>query len=251
MKQHVLSLSYGEDSLACLGAIEKLGWPLDRIVHSEVMATQDIPADLPPMVEFKKKADAIIKERWGIEVEHITSGKTFEGVFYKKKNDRSKWPGVIYGWPNSLARWCTSSLKTTALKKINAVHYLGIAADEPKRLERLDGINMVSPLAALNWTEADCIAWCKKNDLLSPIYETTIRGGCWFCPLQAVGELRGLRKNYPELWELMLKWDNDSQLTFRQNGHTVHDYDKRFKLEDAKLVPKDQRFRWRMIESEE
>ena len=30
-----------------------------------------IPADLPPMVEFKRKADEIIKRRFGIEVEHI------------------------------------------------------------------------------------------------------------------------------------------------------------------------------------
>lgn len=71
MNQYVLSLSYGKDSLACLGAIEKLGWPLDRIVHAEVWATDDIPADLPPMIEFKAKADEWIKERFGIEVEHI------------------------------------------------------------------------------------------------------------------------------------------------------------------------------------
>ena len=48
--EHILSLSYGKDSLACLGAIEQLGWPLDRIVHAEVWATDTIPADLPPMV---------------------------------------------------------------------------------------------------------------------------------------------------------------------------------------------------------
>lgn len=74
--QHILSLSYGKDSLACLGAIERLGLPLDRIVHAEVWATDTIPADLPPMVEFKKKADKIIKERYGIEVEHICALKT-------------------------------------------------------------------------------------------------------------------------------------------------------------------------------
>jgi hypothetical protein len=34
--EHILSLSYGKDSLACLGAIEELGWPLDRIVHSAI-----------------------------------------------------------------------------------------------------------------------------------------------------------------------------------------------------------------------
>ena len=74
--EYVLSLSYGKDSLACLGAIQELGWPLDRIVHVEVWATDTIPADLPPMVEFKKKADAIIKERFGIEVEHVCATRT-------------------------------------------------------------------------------------------------------------------------------------------------------------------------------
>ena len=28
--EHILSLSNGKDSLACLGAIEQLEWPLDR-----------------------------------------------------------------------------------------------------------------------------------------------------------------------------------------------------------------------------
>lgn len=71
MPEHILSLSHGKDSVACLGAIEQLGWHLDRIVHAEVLATDTIPADLPPMIEFKAKADKIIRERWGIEVEHI------------------------------------------------------------------------------------------------------------------------------------------------------------------------------------
>lgn len=66
--EHVLSLSYGKDSMACLFAIEELGWKLDRIVHAEIWATDTVPADLPEMVEFKKKADAIIKGRWGIHI---------------------------------------------------------------------------------------------------------------------------------------------------------------------------------------
>ena len=69
--QYVLSLSYGKDSLACLEAIRILGLPLDRIIHAEVWATDTIPADLPPMVEFKKKANEIILKRYGIVVEHI------------------------------------------------------------------------------------------------------------------------------------------------------------------------------------
>ena len=81
---YILSLSYGKDSLACLGAIEQLGLPLTRIVHAEVWATDTIPVDLPPMVEFKAKADDIIKRRWGIDVEHVRNKKSYEDVFYSK-----------------------------------------------------------------------------------------------------------------------------------------------------------------------
>ena len=84
--EHILFISYGKDQLACIGAIEQLGWPLERIVHAEVWATDTIPADLPPMVEFKQKADRIIKDRLGIEVEHVYAtrfGKkaTYEDIF--------------------------------------------------------------------------------------------------------------------------------------------------------------------------
>ena len=95
MTQHILSLSYGKDSLACLGAIKKLGWPLDRIIHAEVWATDTISADLPPMVEFKAKADEIIKARWGIEVEHLCATRngekmTYEKLFITSPNERMK-----------------------------------------------------------------------------------------------------------------------------------------------------------------
>ena len=95
MSEHILSLSYGKDSLACLGAIEALGWPLDRIVHAEVWATDTIHADLPPMVEFKAKADRIIKERWGIEVEHRRAKKSYEDLFYTVWGEKSSHKGQI------------------------------------------------------------------------------------------------------------------------------------------------------------
>ena len=110
MTEYVLSLSYGKDSLACLFAIEQLGWPLDRIIHAEVWATDDIPADPPPMVEFKAKADKIIKERWGIEVEHLCAVRngeklTYEKLFYhvpKRKTDG----GGNTGFPFTIGSWC-------------------------------------------------------------------------------------------------------------------------------------------------
>lgn len=46
----------------------------------------------------------------------------------------------------------------------------------------------------------------------------------------------------------MLKWDKDSPTTFKSNGKTVHDYDRRFELEDKQLIPLDRKFRWKMLD---
>lgn len=72
--EFVINLSYGKDSLAAIHvAVDILKIPiwLIRIVHAEVWATDTIPADLPPMVEFKRWADGFIKGRWGLTVEHV------------------------------------------------------------------------------------------------------------------------------------------------------------------------------------
>ena len=295
--EYILSLSYGKDSMACLEAIRLFGWPLDRIVHAEVWATDTIHADLPPMVEFKAKADSIIKERWGIEVEHVCAmrnGKklTYEDLFYhvpvkkcksggapripdgqrelvhKQPQTTSVADGLIksevgarsssrlmYGWPYQQGAWCNSRLKYKAFSEtrrgrgagINTVQYLGIAADEPERIARHTKPGYALPLVAIGWDEAYCRKWCEENDLLSPIYTSAQRGGCWFCHNQGVDQLRLLRKNYPEYWALMLKWDKDSPATFKPDGHTVHDFDARFAAEDAGLIRMDVRFKWDMI----
>ena len=246
--EHILSLSYGKDSLACLGAIEQLGWPLDRIVHAEVWATDTIPADLPPMVEFKEKADKIIKDRWGIEVEHVRGRYNYEQAFYRVLGGEKR-PGTIYGWPIPKGPWCNSDVKMPPLDKIECggnIIYVGIADDEPNRFRLLSN-KKKSPLVEACWTEAYCRQWCEENDLLSPIYTTATRGGCWFCHNQGVEQLRLLRKNYPDYWALMLKWDNDSPVLFHADGHTVHDFDRRFALEEMGLVPQTRKFRWSML----
>ena len=273
-KEYILSLSYGKDSLGCLGAIELLGWPLDRIIHAEVWATDTIPADLPPMIAFKAKADAIILERWGIVVEHVCAMTTYERCFYKPitrqaagfenriglnrgfpyqkgawcQRDLKVRSGEYHGWPMIKGPICQSQLKTEPLPTTKAlVQYLGIAADETERFGQLSDTK-VSPLVEAGWTEARCREWCEANDLLSPIYSKATRGGCWFCHNQGIDQLRILRHEYPEYWSLMLKWDRDSPVTFRADGHTIHDFEQRFQLEDeGVLTAGDRKFRWKQV----
>ena len=309
----VACISYGKDSLAMLRAIKLLGLPLHRIVHTEVWATQTIPADLPPMVEFKAKADKIIKDLYGIEVEHICATKsshsvnvererereratrtsstanlikeslseistdflaklgsgvstsnmteklTYEDIFYRTVqaprrigNGIKRVKGGIYGFATRSAPYCTGELKTKISKrpkneghKTNIIQYLGIAPDEPMRVARHIGKkDVILPLVEIGWEEPLCGLISQYQDLLSPIYTTSMRGGCWFCHNQSVGMLRLLRKNYPDLWKLLLKWDKDSPVTFHADGHTVHDFDRRFALEDEGLISADEPWRW-------
>ena len=249
--EHIASISYGKDSLAMLEVIKQHGLPLDRIIHMEIWATKGIPADLPEMMAFKKKADEIIKAKYGIEVEHITSPHTYEDFFYYVSHGKkSKYAGKIYGFPMQKGNWCNGRLKADILHRIerNAITYIGIASDEPRRFHNLSETKR-SPLVEFGWTEEMCREWCRQNDLLSPIYTTATRGGCWFCHNQGVDQLRILRKQHPELWEMLMKWDLDSPISFKANGITIHDFDKRFSMEEKGELP-NAPFRWKFIKQE-
>lgn len=255
MKDYVLALSYGKDSVACLGAIKELGLPLTRVIHSEIWATETIPADFPEMIDFKKKVDSYIFEKFGIIVEHYCATSvdgvkkekvTYEDVFYHKLT-RGKHIGNIKGFPLSIGQWCQKlKLNVFDILSKNDIVYLGIACDEPSRIR--DVPNYQYPLVMTKWDEKKCREWCNNLDLLAPNYSTASRAGCWFCHYQPIEQLRLLRKNHPELWHILLKWDKDSPVPFKADGHTVHDFDKRFRLEDEMCIDPNALFRWEMLD---
>lgn len=137
-------------------------------------------------------------------------------------------------------------------RKINIVYYIGIAADEPIRIEKhIHKKDKVLPLVQIGWDEDLCGLIAQYMGMLSPTYENSSRDGCWFCHNQGIGQLRNLRKNHPDLWSKLMAIDCDSPVSFRPDGHTVHDFDKRFALEEIGALPTDRTFRWKMLDSEE
>lgn len=121
---YVASVSRGKDSTAMLRAIQIMGWPLDAICSVDVWATQDIPAELPPMVRFKDEWDKKCLEHLGIPVTRLCATKrskverepesdgechsrrmSYEDMFYRKL-ESGKFIGNIKGFPNTTAAWC-------------------------------------------------------------------------------------------------------------------------------------------------
>ena len=58
---------------------------------------------------------------------------------------------------------------------------------------------------------------CRENNLLSPKYENSFRGGCWFCPKQSMWDLYQLYTNYPEYFNILEEMEKDSFNSFKPN----------------------------------
>lgn len=128
---YAASVSRGKDSTAMLLAIEELGWPLDAIYAVDIWATDDIPAELPPMVAFKDEWDRKCLERFGVPVTRLCAMRngerlTYEKVFYRhvtpereRERERELRSGnyyrrgniQLYGYPIMRGAWCNSELK--------------------------------------------------------------------------------------------------------------------------------------------
>lgn len=259
--QYIARISHGKDSLKMLDVIVSRGLRLDRITTTDIWATDTIRGEHPKMVKFKEIADEFIWRKYRIEVEHLCAMRNGQKVTYQQEfyrlPQRSDGAAIIRGWPMRKMPWC-QHLKTDIKdpnKRGKAVEYIGIAADEPKRHGQLNERKR-APLVEFGIEEDLCGLYCKYQGILGPSYENSCRDGCWMCHNQGVNQLRQLRKEYPELWSIMLAWDRDSPWSFKQPsrggaGHTVQDYERRFQLEDEHfLVPGYPRFKWSMLDDD-
>lgn len=189
------------------------------------------------MASWIPEAEKILKEKYNIEVTHATYERTFLEQFYTKKQ-KGKHIGDIYGFPYVIGAWCNSRLKINPINKRisqikkstgkNIIQYVGIAVDEPERYNRLNHDTHIAPLYDLGITEQEALEICRENNLLSPIYESSFRGGCWFCPKQSLPQLKYLYENYPELWQELKRIEVDSHNTFKPNK-TIEQLEEKFK----------------------
>lgn len=233
--KHIVSFSGGKDSTAMLLKMIEKNMQIDEIVFCEIMATPTVGAEYPEMYEYLDKVDQYLMKTIEKKITRIPSVISFEEQFYTVKT-RGNHEGEIYGFPWNLGAWCNSKLKVAALDKYfknqdkEYISYIGIAYDEPRRLARLEK-NEKAPLAEWKMTEADCLEYTKEKGLYNPLYDKFKRLGCWFCVKQGFDSLRVLRRDYPELWNMLLKWQIDSEVKFKPD-YTIQQLEERFALEE-------------------
>lgn len=204
---YIASCSFGKDSLATILLALEHNEPLDRAVFCEVMFDHErgISGEIPEHIEWVHNVAIPKLKSMGVKVDVVRT-RDYQYFFYKRRTEKSniqyrgKREGFVIG---GRCRMCGE--KSAAIRRYlkslgNVVSYVGIAIDEPARLERSNKRGNISLLAKYGYTEEMAKAKCEQYGLLSPIYATESRGGCWFCPNASNRHFMRIYRKYPILW---------------------------------------------------
>ena len=232
----IVGLSGGKDSVATCILLHWLEVPF-KTVTAEVWWKNNISGENPLHYDFIH--DKLIKKlnSWGVHSDFIKSDITaYEymttPIAYSKEHPERV--GKLRGFPLcskcGIQRDCKSGPCGRYYKSIEQPYTVvtGIASDERERILSNYANHRVSVLEMLNIEEFDTFPICMENDLLSPVYRFSERGGCWFCPNQKITELFVLYWDFPWLWDELMKiqkMPNKAQECFNRT-QTLYDIEK-------------------------
>lgn len=243
--KYIASCSFGKDSIATILLAIENNEPLDGAVFSEVMfdISRNISGENPEHIEWIYTVAIPKLAALGCPVEVVRAKRDYVSYF-AKIIQRGPREGKAIGFPIggmcAIQRDCKIPPIKEWYKRFGdekIMQYVGIAADEPTRLARLKS-NQISLLDKYGYTEAMAMEKCKEYDLVSPIYESSHRGGCWFCPNCKIPVFAEFRKKHPELWEelrLLSLTPNLCSYGFKY-GMTLQEVEARMDAIDAQLT---------------
>ncbi len=235
---HVASCSFGKDSMATILLALKHREPLDEVVYCEVMFDHCISGEVPEHRAFIYEVAIPWLWKEGIPVRILKSRKTYVELFAGRIT-RGPRKGMRRAFPICGRCYVQRDCKLAPIHKYQrtlpagSAQYIGIAADEPKRLHRL-GDHEVSLLEKYNYTEDDAKQLCREVGLLSPVYSFAKRGGCWFCPNASDRELRHIYDYHPDLWVRLLELQQLPELVSPKfnRKETFAEINSRFRAQD-------------------
>ena len=244
---HAVSLSGGKDSSYLLLQMIERDMPIDAVLSA------DTGMEFPEMYDHLQKLDDLLLRERGIHITTLRHPKGFEWRMFDEPKQKPKTlenrarlgiPPCGNGWPGIRVRWCTGQLKTHLISKEvnrlkrekNALHYIGIAADEVWRCK-----GEQYPLVDWGITEAQALQGCYERGFdFGGLYRIYHRASCWCCPFQRIDELRKLRGHHPELWAKLLDLDRRARAQFGpgplgqfKKNWSVDRLEERFATEDA------------------
>ena len=227
--RHVASVSFGKDSLAMLLLILNRNMPLDEVVFYDTGAEFDCIYSI---------RDKVIKEYLkprGIKYTELKpSTDFFEMMLEKEVKHRDGTVSKGYSWCGGACRWGTA-YKTQIINKYlkDCKVYVGIASDEPKRIERARAKGQLLPLVDYKFKEQDCLDFCRIHNFSwiedgIPLYQILDRVSCWCCANKNKKELLAYYRHLPKYWEKLKALQAKTDRPFKRDK-TIFDFEKEFK----------------------
>lgn len=228
---NIVNLSGGKDSTALLLMMLERGIPVHKVLF----------ADVGEMAEFSQMYEylSLVEQYTGIPIITVRSEvHTARNMFYGYPS-RGKYKDEIRGFPPTVGCGCRyrSWLKVEPLEKASGSGnhvFIGIAADEANRsrsLEYAKGKNQYHfPLVEWGVTEQECINYLRARGLYNSLYDYFRRLGCWWCPKQSIGSLRGLWRYFPYYWQQLRQLEEDQGRPFK-HGYPAKELEIRFEKE--------------------
>lgn len=199
---NIASVSFGKDSLAMLHLMIEGGNAPDEVVF------YDTGAEFDAIYAERDRTLPMLAEH-GIRYTELRPRRPF---FYDMlAKDVHKRNGSVqhgYGWCGGPCRWGTSE-KTRALDRYardaGATVYVGITADESRRISRERAEWKRLPLVEAGMTESDCLAICyeRGHDWMQDgvrLYDVLDRVSCWCCRNKNLRELAAMRDYLPDYY---------------------------------------------------
>ena len=245
----VASWSGGKDSTASIILAHEHNEPLDAIVFSEVMfdLKNKISGENPRHIKFIRETAKPLFESWGYSVEILHADRDYLDFFNRiieRPTKHLEHRGMRFGFPVYGRCGIKRDLKLKPIQeyyrkiKEPVVQYVGICADEKKRLEAMHrDRTRISLLEKYGYTEKMSMEKCEEYGLLSPGYELSKRGGCWFCPNAKLPEMGEIKRIYPEAWRRFVSLEERvgdvAYPIFNPFRQSLHEIDAQLELEKA------------------
>ena len=194
----------------------------------EFQAIYDTMNKVRPMLEERKIPLTVLHPKMSFEYK----------MFDKPVNGKN---GFHYGysWCGGKCRWgTTDKLKIIAdYTKNECTEYIGIAADETKRLKKERKGIKIFPLADIGMTEKDCLQYCYDRGFYweehTPngtvrLYDILDRVSCWCCANKNLKELKNIYTYLPQYWEKLKELQSKTERPMKGPGKSVFELESRF-----------------------
>lgn len=229
--KYIASVSWGKDSTAMILKLIEKNYPLDEVVF------YDTGMEFQAVYSVRDMVLPLLEEKHIIYTE-LKSYNSFLFDMLVRPKIKRKTKQEAYG-----DEWCGKCRWHTFIKQrvcnqytgTDNIVYIGIAADETNRLQKLDTYKK-APLAELGMTEKDCLEYCYSKGIRwyennIELYSILDRVSCWCCQNSNLKELKNIYLYLPKYWGMLKGLQSRIDSPMKGEGKSVFQLEERFKKE--------------------